>query len=263
MSSRAPPRDIRLIVWNAQGAKGEKCPDKWDYLWTNYLQPRVAGCDVLGLIVKSGWAPWYASDKVPMAAIRMDSKATTFNPQYKSALMTATDDRHLSSYWVPWVADIDRKTNARCSAGVIVAQKNTRDRSRPQDASGYQDRAAAAGSPDHGQGRQGDDPHRLSGSFGQRQQVEGGDRADALANASKQLVPQSGTAIIVGDFNIDLKKDKAPDLSGWTVLRTGKPTQKSGGELDFGLISSNNKFDVSCTPDRGCGRLLGSRHHRI
>lgn len=84
--------------------------------------------------------------------------------------------------------------------------------------------------------------HLISG-FAPKAQAE----LTILIKAMSQLIPQGTCGVIVGDMNIDILNIATGDVladvgtvgtvgTGWRVLRTGKPTQQSGGELDYALL---------------------------
>lgn len=72
---------------------------------------------------------------------------------------------------------------------------------------------------------------------------------EALVDVTKQVgqvVAESVPLMVTGDLNVNAAKIVAADVpAGWTPLRTGAPTQRSDGELDWGL---NNKLLRASNP---------------
>jgi endonuclease/exonuclease/phosphatase family metal-dependent hydrolase len=241
------PAELKVIVWNAQGASGAKVKDKWDYLWA-YMAQAHNNVDVIGLIAESGWAPWYKSGPAKLdSCIRMDSSRTYFEPSYTSDMMECIEKtRQLKEYWAPWVRDAEdfsKKTNARCSLGAIIwpAHFVFDVESRHYDEVIRPTMRVKVGI-NQGTGKTTHKftiylVHLLSGN-----EDKATAEKDRIAAAKSQVEPEGVPTLVVGDYNINLQND--PDLGlgeGWQVLRTNQPTQKSGGELDFGLLHSLTK----------------------
>jgi endonuclease/exonuclease/phosphatase family metal-dependent hydrolase len=166
-----------------------------------------------------------------------DTAKTSFNKEYKAtALAKDFAAGGLKMGWMPWAADLDAlKTNARCSAGAIVAQGQTTISITGQPIGSALKRPAL-----RVEVRSGQISllyvclvHLTSGN-----EAKAGEQKAALLAATAALGMKGVPTAIVGDFNIDLKT--AGDLGlgkGWKLLRSNQTTQKSGGELDFGLLA--------------------------
>jgi endonuclease/exonuclease/phosphatase family metal-dependent hydrolase len=250
------PTNVMLAVWNAQGAtssaKSRNIPDKWDSYWEALLSTHYNKNAVLGLMVESGWAPWYGGSDAYLSRCQEMDKKQALEANYDKNYVKADGVR---SFWIPWVADLDAlKTNARCSSGAILWPSNfvlepkrviLLDAKRPYFAVelsvGKVTKLVVYL------------VHLTSGNEPVARQ-----EMAALIRATNKLAPSKVPIMIVGDFNIDILNDANPQLgltNGWFLRRCGSATWESTdgqeqSELDFALYYSPTNDGSDATAAR-------------
>ncbi|HZO32879.1 MAG TPA: hypothetical protein VFH48_43610 [Chloroflexota bacterium] len=235
--------NLQLLVWNSQGGK-------WPAFWTHYVGPVVAaGQDTIGLLVEAGWAPWVTPGNVYEDTIYpRDTNASWFNKTVDQTDafcqgVAGVPHRRGSAYWVPWVKNFwAQRVNTRCSMGAVMVPVTRSfgevkrfispdprlylrsifrfELKRPSALGGSVELSVFL-------------VHLVSGNPYRAQQ-----QMDNLIAAMSKLIQQGTSAIVVGDFNIDIIYQAVPFQLplGWSLLRTDGPTQQSAGELDFALL---------------------------
>lgn len=232
---------LRLVVWNSQGKK-------WDTLWNHYVSPLVMPQqtdDVVALLVESGWAPWVTPGEITLNAtywLRQGVSYYAEKPALKSTFCVAVEaSRRWKALWIPWVKNLDAQPNTRCSMGSMILPA--------KKLMGHTDRIMVEGLlrpvvrvTIGTSGKHNVTPeftillvHMVSGypNLAQRQ-------LDELIASMSKLIPQSTSAIIVGDMNVNLLRRNFLLPEKWRFLSVGVPTQQSGGELDYGILYDPN-----------------------
>jgi hypothetical protein len=242
---------MQILGWNSQG-------DEWDTFWNNFLARLVSDQkdDVIGLLTEASWAPWMLPDTKsdPNATVSVFNTVvydfewregnTGYVPGKESPFCTGIKaNRSRKAFWVPWVGNFNAATNSRCSMGAAFLLKRSTMGSNqtyvelPQLKLKDVFRRPAVRFDLKYAGNVWFTVflvHLVSGW-----QAGAQDELDTLAKAVSTIVPQGTPAIIVGDLNINIRNVATHAITvpkGWSVLRSNKRTQRSGGELDFALL---------------------------
>ena len=226
---------MRIIVWNSQGAK-------WNTFYTDYVAGQVGADDVVGLLIESGWATWVASGDVHLGAVYpFDSDKEWYDDSPGGSFIGAVKAKRANAgFWVPWVKNLAAmKTNTRCSLGGIVLPKSglkwnmttfSQEKldikvvSRPVVRLDFNDRRLSIFVV-----------HLISG-LPKAAALQIG----MLMKSMTKVIQEGWTALVVGDMNVDLLTYTFDTPDNWYIVNTGVPTQKSGGELDYGLLYDAN-----------------------
>jgi hypothetical protein len=220
-----------LVIWNSQGAK-------WDAFW-NYITPLLANnVDIVGLLIESGWAPWINSGDVKLNAIYpcteqvvyFNTTSIVLGNNYSAFTANIVQERKYYGFWIPWQKNLDKKSNTRVSMGGVLL---------PKSAGTYVDSISISssirpvvrvliGSKNFAVFL----VHLISGV-----PVKAQEEMNTLISQVRSIIPEGYRAIVVGDMNIDLLTTAVnmPN-NAWSIKRVGYATQKSGGELDYGLL---------------------------
>lgn len=232
---------LRLFAWNSFG-------NKWDTFWTNWIGPAVGTGSIAGVLTEAGWPPWMSNGNVQINnRYLFDSGQQWFN---QASLATSAFSmgmvnapRGKWATWVPWVRTLaemnqDTKTNSRCSlGGTFIPDRSAVMKLQVIDIdsfkTAYSIRPAIKISLGYG-----DDVkfvvlvvHLISGKPKQAEE-----ELEELMKKIHTVIPQTSSAIIVGDMNIDLLTQNVGVYKHFSIINTGVPTQQSGGELDWGLL---------------------------
>ena len=167
----------------------------------------------MGLLVESGWGPWVTPGTVYENSVyTLDSSASWFatatanNSAFCTGIAAA---RRGYTFWVPWMKNLDAmKVNTRCSMGAALATSTrlleTVGRFLPNDPKLYLRPIFRFGlAKPSGIGGNTDISvflvHLVSGNPYKAQ-----DQMDDLMKVMSTIIPQGTSAIVVGDFNIDI-----------------------------------------------------------
>ena len=243
---------MQLVVWNSQG-------DCWDPFWTNFVEKVAsdnANDDVLGLLLESSRASW--SVDVVHVNNRYDYPTTDKNPTVDAGRAAASrlckaivksNDSYtrspapITAYWFPWVKNPDKPDgdgNPRCSLGGIIWKRTNRsfpvNRHLPDEAKRpivHINVQKTSSGTDNVVLLQ---VHLTATDATARNELT------TLMKGIKSLIPESTAAFIVGDMNIDLRTKAFNVEEGWKVVKyEDQPTQRAGGQLDWGLLYDPNK----------------------
>lgn len=232
---------LRLVVWNSEGKK-------WDTLWNYYVSPLVMPQqtdDVVALLVESGWAPWVTPGEITLNDPYWLTQGVSYYngvAARKSTFCVAVEaERRRKALWIPWVKNLDAKPNTRCSMGGMFLPAKMRmgqiDRIMVEGLIRPVVRVTIGTS-----GNRNTTPeftillvHMVSGypNYAQRQLYE-------LIASMRNLIPESTSAIIVGDMNVNLLTRNFELPEKWRFLSVGGQTQQKGGELDYGILYDPN-----------------------
>jgi len=260
-----------LVAWNCQGSNGGQ---KWDALWSSFLYPVYSSAankhDVFAYVTEAGVAPWIAqgqSFKIN-TSYKFNDQSTAYSPlaALKSNFCKDMSDGKLkfkrSAAWMPWVRNINaKKINARCSMAVVnlfyPSNGTTWDHQvfptevtkRPVVRSVYY---------------KGSIPvitiflvHLVSGI--PKTAIK---NLAVLIKTLNTQIPTNSAALIIGDMNINLLVPAQlallqGKLTNSRIIRTNAATQKSGGELDFGILFDPNKQYTGATAQNICQYKTG------
>lgn len=232
---------LRLVAWNSQGKK-------WDALWNHYVSPLTMppqNDDVIALVVESGWAPWVTPGEITLnEEYWLNEDVSYYNTKaaQKSPFCVAVEaKRRRHALWIPWVKNLEAKPNTRCSmGGMFLPAKmllGQTDRIKVDGLLRPVVRVTIGTS-----GRHNVTPeftillvHMVSGYQRLAQS-----QLDDMIAAMSRLIPERTSAIIVGDMNVNLLNANFPLPDKWRFLRINTGTQKSGGELDYGILFDPN-----------------------
>ena len=229
---------LQIIAWNTFGAK-------WDELW--YFVGKVnPQNDILAITLEAGWAPWVKSQEVRTNA----TYPYTENKSYFDEISAMESNfcqyvegkRGRTAWWIPWVKTLDSiKPNSRCSMGVLFAPATLasevsvieKGNSMIKDVNAARPIVSTRLSKGNNTFLTVLSVHLPSGKWSSDAAREA---LDAIAMNMGKIVPQGGAGLIVGDINVDLKKEEVEYGKKWKMLNVDRATQKGGGELDYGLL---------------------------
>jgi hypothetical protein len=244
-----------VIAWNSLG-------DKWGPFWTNWVSGAIANNrnqDVVALLTEASWAPWMTPNRSWSVDVQ-DSSAYEFvwrentaeyvDGKKSSFCIGINEERNRSAFWVPWVGSFDSaRTNSRCSMGGAASMVWR----RRGEVMGYSQFPGLQLKKEMWRPavrvnltRAGNlafavfSVHLVSGWPAGAQ-----DELAALLRAIPSMVGSSIPALVVGDMNIDISGSSTANVQatapkGWRVLRSGSPTHRSGGELDWAFLYDPN-----------------------
>ncbi len=239
---------LRLFAWNSFG-------NKWDILWNNWVGPAVngGGANIAGVLTEAGWGPWVSNWDVQINnTYFFDERQAWFN---QNSLVPnsfcggyETAPRGKWATWIPWVktfAEMNSgtKTNSRCSLGAMfIPDRTSVMKLQVNSIKAFKTQYSIRPGVMISLGYQNDVKfvilvvHLISGYPALAQQ-----ELDELMKKIITVIPETASAIIVGDMNIDLLKYNIQVYDHFSIINTGVATQQSGGELDWGLLYDPSK----------------------
>ncbi|MBB4591996.1 hypothetical protein [Xanthomonas cannabis] len=229
---------MKIIAWNSQGAK-------WNQAWNHYVAPLLKQMpldDIALFLVEAGWAPWVESGDV---VAYMDHPHDSARTYYDSIAAAASDfcaaitrKRLYKATWVPWVSGKSEITNTRCSLGsAFFPHKYVYMGTFCKEIEGFIRPIIYLR---YGVGITPTvkftiyNTHMIS-----RKEKKAAKQLTDMMKMIPKEIPEKTSAMIIGDMNVNLQipGHLLTDLPlGWRIVKTGVPTQKKGGELDFGLL---------------------------